>query len=120
MKTAANWVVQTVAVLCIAGCGHTTSVTPEVVAPVVAAPPAKLGDVRDECDHLVASLAKYASCVPENQRSVLEAWGERAALDVHAAADPGITAEDRAKVARSCHQAASSLDAAVERCSKSR
>jgi hypothetical protein len=97
-------------------CGGGRTVAPPPAKPVVAEPEGADKPAAEICGVLVADLERYAACLPDDRKPDIEAWIERAKIDLAALGHAGITDDDRAAVARACTKADDAVREALRKC----
>jgi hypothetical protein len=87
-------------------------------APLLADPPITLGTMQVECEGFIAALGAYKSCpnLEENETEVVQAWIDRATMDLAAGRKVEIEPNAQQQAAGACRRAADSVRAAHERC----
>jgi hypothetical protein len=100
----------------LAACGGGRSAAPPPRTPIAAAPDAPPRPAAEVCGELVSQLERYAACVPDDRRPLIEAWHERAELDFAALAHPDVSDADREATARACGKATAAVTAALAAC----
>lgn len=87
-------------------------------APLPADPPVTLGTMQAECDGFLAALSAYKGCpnLEEHESEHVQAWIERAQLDLAAGKKAEIEPNAQQQAAGACRRAADSVKAAHERC----
>jgi hypothetical protein len=104
-------------VACIAaGCGGGRVASPPPASPIAAPADPPDRPAAEVCGALVTDLERYQVCVPEDRKELIDAWLERARIDIAALGADGVTKADRRDSARACAKASDAIRAALATC----
>jgi hypothetical protein len=97
-------------------CGGGRVSSPPPATPIAAPREPPDRPATEVCGELVDDLARYAACVGDDRRPLIEAWHEYATTNFAALAHDTISDAERAEVSRGCHKADVAIRAALARC----
>jgi hypothetical protein len=110
--------VSSFAALVLAGCHHPTPAPLPPAEPIPAEPPEPIGTMVAECDVLLGALTSYRDCpnLDDDERAELDAWIDRAKLDIAAGEKANAPAGEQREIAGGCHRATHTVKDAHTRC----